>query len=106
MKKIKIYYFENSRDCRSNNSRTRFRLWSRNFRNPYLSIHKRSHTMNTSSKIFGTLMLAIGIFAAGCALLVPDAEHQWYLAALCWVVAFALLIDASEKLSAQKKSFR
>lgn len=61
--------------------------------------------MKTSSRIFGTLMLAIGIFAAGCALLVPDAGHQWYLAGLCWAVAFVLLIDASEKLDAQKKIF-
>jgi len=62
--------------------------------------------MKTSSRIFGTLMLAMGVFAAGCALLVPDAGHQWYLAALCWVLAFALLFDAAEKLDVQRKSFR
>ena len=58
--------------------------------------------MKASSRIFATLMLAIGSFAAGCAMLVPDAKHQWYLAAICWVIAFALLYDASEKLDAQK----
>jgi len=54
--------------------------------------------MRTSSKIFGILFLALGIFAAGCALLVPDAGHQWYLAGICGIVAFALLADASKKI--------
>jgi len=54
--------------------------------------------MRTSSLIFGILFLALAIFSAGCALLVRDAGHQWYLSGICWIVAFALLADASKKI--------
>jgi len=54
--------------------------------------------MRTSSTIFGILFLALAIFCTGCALLVRDAGHQWYLAGICWIVAFALLADASKKI--------
>jgi len=54
--------------------------------------------MRTSSKIFGILFLALAIFAAGCALFIPEAGHQWYLSGICWIVAFALLADASKKI--------
>jgi len=59
--------------------------------------------MRTSSVIFGILFLALAIFAAGCALLVPDAGHQWYLSGICWIVAFALLVEAYEKIESNKK---
>ena len=53
--------------------------------------------MRTSSKIFGILFLSLATFTTGCALLIPEAGHQWYLAGICWIVAFALLADASKK---------
>ena len=59
--------------------------------------------MRTSSTIFGILFLALGIFATGCALLIPEAGHQWYLAGICWTVAFVLLADASKKIDALAK---
>lgn len=53
--------------------------------------------MRTSSKIFGIFFLALAIFAAGCAIIIPGAEHQWFLAGICSMLSFALLADASNK---------
>ena len=54
--------------------------------------------MRTSSKIFGILLAGLGTFAAGCALLIPKADHQWYIAGLCWALSFVLLAEAVEKI--------
>jgi len=57
--------------------------------------------MKTSSKIFATLFLSLGIFAAGAA--IGGATQQWFIAGICTVVAFALLTDAGKKIDANEK---
>lgn len=52
--------------------------------------------MKATSKIFATLFIALGIFAAGVAFY--GATHQWCIAALCALMAFALLADAGKKI--------
>ncbi|HEY3389239.1 MAG TPA: hypothetical protein VGK38_06675 [Prolixibacteraceae bacterium] len=57
--------------------------------------------MNTCSKIFASLLIALGIFAARAA--IYGATHQWAIAILCALVATALLADASKKIDALEK---
>ena len=57
--------------------------------------------MKTSSRIFATLFASLGIFAAGLA--IGGAAHQWFIAGICAVVAFALLADASKKIESNEK---
>ena len=60
--------------------------------------------MKTSSRIFAGLFAAMGVFAAGVACY--GATHQWYIAGLCTVMAFVLLIDAGKKIDKQVRRYR
>jgi len=57
--------------------------------------------MRTNSRIFATLFLALGVFAAGAA--IYGATHQWFIAGICAAIAFALLADAGKKIDANEK---
>jgi hypothetical protein len=57
--------------------------------------------MRTSSKIFATLFAALGFIAADAA--ISGATHQWFIAGLCIVFAFALLADANKKIESNEK---
>jgi len=61
--------------------------------------------MKTSSRIFATLLLSLGSFAAGAAALC-GAKHQWFIVGLCLTVAIALLIDAGKKIDKVSKYSR
>jgi len=57
--------------------------------------------MRTNSRIFATLFISLGVFAAGTA--IYGATHQWFIAGICAVVAFALLADAGKKIESNEK---
>lgn len=60
----------------------------------------KSPPMETTSKIFASLFITLGIITAGTA--IGGATHQWFIAGLCAVVAFALLADASKKIESNE----
>lgn len=56
--------------------------------------------MKTNSRIFATLLITLGVFAARYA--ICGATHQWFIAGICAVVALALLADAGKKIESNE----